>query len=575
MALVRDDLISERALEEHDTDQLGHQALAEHVADLAANGSAPLNVALFGAWGSGKSSFYELLSRSAYITPKTELVRYDAWKYGGAALRRHFISHLADVLGIRHPDFARGLYAATKTLDLDRSALRTRWIVELVIWAVGALLAGLLLVALLWGFAALGGWIPADDAMGGFGELFLRIVPPVAALLFSVGALKVAWSVLSVEVHEAVPSSEEQFSRLFRRLVAMLRRGSWPGRRRKSRLIVFIDELDRCAPGDVVATLSSLKTFLGESHCTFIVAADRDVLERAVATNPGQPRAASPSPYYSAASSFIDKIFQFQFRMPPLRTSRLEAFAHDLVKGRGGIWDELASSDDDENDLDAVLYLLTPSHLTNPRRVKVLLNNFAVNSRTLEARGIDWSGRAAELAKLTTLQTEFPLLEAALIDNPRLPSKLLEAEPDGRAQEVLEEALQRTSPPPTGDRVSRPLDEPVDPDDATEETEALAETQRDDLMRYLKRAKDYPDPSSDLFYLEAVGAAHGIEDANLARVIELAADDPEGASTRLLEHDVVDQLAAAQALAGRVETGVGRERENYVTAISRVNRPRL
>lgn len=79
---------------------LPHREIAARVAEIATHAETPLNIALFGAWGSGKSSFYEMLKDALKSTPgKARSVRYDAWKFGGESLKRNFLSHTAKTLG--------------------------------------------------------------------------------------------------------------------------------------------------------------------------------------------------------------------------------------------------------------------------------------------------------------------------------------------------------------------------------------------------------------------------------------------------------------------------------------------
>lgn len=57
--------------------------MAAVLSDLARSVEAPANIALFGPWGSGKSSVFAMLrDRLALV----EVVRYDAWKFGGRSL---------------------------------------------------------------------------------------------------------------------------------------------------------------------------------------------------------------------------------------------------------------------------------------------------------------------------------------------------------------------------------------------------------------------------------------------------------------------------------------------------------
>jgi ABC-type transport system involved in cytochrome bd biosynthesis fused ATPase/permease subunit len=75
--LPQADLIIDRALEAQDPDTLDHQPIADRVAELVATPETPLNVALFGAWGSGKSSFARLLAKSLERYQGVKLVTYN------------------------------------------------------------------------------------------------------------------------------------------------------------------------------------------------------------------------------------------------------------------------------------------------------------------------------------------------------------------------------------------------------------------------------------------------------------------------------------------------------------------
>src|SRR6266542_1699811 len=95
-SLVRDDLVTDRALTEHDQDRLNHGPIAARVLDLVTVSDPPVNVALFGAWGSGKSSFSALLGREIEQRGfDIRIVYYNAWTFTGESLERNFISHTA------------------------------------------------------------------------------------------------------------------------------------------------------------------------------------------------------------------------------------------------------------------------------------------------------------------------------------------------------------------------------------------------------------------------------------------------------------------------------------------------
>ena len=329
------DLILDAALTEAGQDRFDHEAIAAVVADLALNVTPPVNIALFGAWGSGKSSFFGLLDqRLATSGQAVETATYDAWKYGGRALKKHFVGSVAEQLGLGGDDFDRSLAHGQEEARLDLWA----WVKEnqRSLW-LGAGMATALAVAWLI-LVSLINWVVNWDA--GFSNASKVAVTTVgtvlsvgfAALLFGPKILESA----VVNVKEAAPDTDDEFAKSFQRLV-----DKTIDAKAGERLVVFIDELDRCSPKDVVATLIDLKTFLDIDGCIFLVAADREVLERALREVPQANPVRDEDPYYSTPGAFLDKIFQHQIPLPPLRPQALTRFARELVANQGGLWADL------------------------------------------------------------------------------------------------------------------------------------------------------------------------------------------------------------------------------------------
>jgi hypothetical protein len=580
-ALGAEDLIPDRALAQGDRDDFNHAAIAHRLADLVTEADTPLNVALFGAWGSGKSSVYELLRRALQQKPgKVALVRYDAWKYGGESLQRNFISHAANELTFREKDsrgeairgnrdFHRGLYEKQRRADVDFKQLSLGKLAP-VGFFIGTFILFVLAFSLVAGAASV---LTSQDFFGQIGASLPRFLAPAGLIGAVVAVAKGVLDGATVDVEQSQPAADEEFGRVF---------GELRDRARKkghSRLVFFVDELDRCAPDDVVKTLTALRTFLDQQHCIFVVAADREVLEKALAALPQATTLDQENPYYSSASSFLDKVFQHQLVLPPLRGRRLTRFARDLVKDRGGLWAELRDAEPKGRSLDRVVYALIPSHVRSPRRVKVLLNNFATTVRIAQSRDIDWLQRAREIAKLTVLQTEFPLLAVDLEYEPRLPSYLLDppVAPSERVARLLKrhggtirttEAKQTTSPPALTDV---PLASEVnDAELGAEVLALLAETEQRLLRRYLERtqAAGIPDPGRDLLYLEAAGAAVGLTDSALGELVETDAPEaPQRVIDALATRSTEERQAVARVLADLADQEFGDERANVMTAL--------
>jgi len=569
--LSTDDLIPDRALTDGDPDAFNHEAIAGRVGEIVLHASTPANVALFGAWGAGKSSIFELLRRSLRVQSKAKvaLIRYDAWKYGGASLKRNFISHAATELGLadddsRNRQFHRGLYESTHSVDLRLSQYlkgETGRIVKATVLAVGVTLVLVIAIAALVGWISQGGiWLTVRSWVGSWGGI---LAAGFGALMATLKLLDLA----KVDVEQTAPSADEQFSKTFAELVRTARDRGTAGH--FERLVFFIDELDRCSKSDVVATLSALRTFLDMPRCIFIVVADRDVIEEALDELPQSTPSNGESPYYSTASAFLDKIFQFQIALPPLRVGRLTRYARDLVENRAGVWGELQQ--DSRERANEVIYTLIPSHVRSPRRVKVLLNRFATNARVAQARGLEWKVRSAEIAKLTALQTEFPLFADALQIEPRLPEFVLNREePDPlpqRSAGVIRKFV--TAAKAASGDLADPSGAPESSLDRVlagpAQSSTIHRTQQRQLIRYLERTARVPNPGRDLLYLEAAGMSTGL-DPTVGQILEdLAPDSPDRALAATRGQDEQQQEAAVLFLSELLDREFGFERSNVLT----------
>ena len=380
---IADDLIP---LDPDDAaDEFEYEDLVHDLAALVKSVPDGVNIALFGPWGSGKSFVGRRLRDSLEPAVSAGAVRFaifDAFKYTDLSLRREFVRDLGEQLGLEERRAVRDLYTSQTTTRFvlpGRDSLR----LLLVYLAILALLIGIAV-----GVAAIVDlFSPAS---------FTSIVNQYALPMFfapaiAAGFLTLAGKGMSAEHAREAPSGPEEFERLFRRIVALVP---------EDRIVIFVDELDRCPADEIVNVLDGLRTFMDQPRCVFVVAVDQQVLEFALRRRLRQVTPEDPrNPYYSAGSSFIDKVFPFQLALPPLRTEAVSRFALELVDGRRGIWQSLP-------DVHEVLYVLIPAHVVSPRRVKVLLNAYAMTHRLIRRRAIrDSVGReaperTAELAKL-------------------------------------------------------------------------------------------------------------------------------------------------------------------------------
>ncbi len=568
-------LIDDRPVASSD-DRLGHAAIVDQLLLLATTVQPPANIALYGRWGSGKSSIARALKDAVDKDPNATWVGYDAFKWSGQAFRRHFLRQVAHQLG--QDDVLRDeeLYSTITTnfLDVTKGSLKTairssmRLLVPIII-ALALLVLIPPIIARNFESAA-----PAANALADFLQplAVLSLIATVAVRL-----LAVSFDNLTVTKKTEPMTGEEQFEQAFDRLVDSERA---QGRR----LVVFIDELDRCSARDVVDTLDAIRTFIDVEGSVCIVAADQHALELALsrAVRQETPRDEA-NPYYSTGGAYLDKVFGYQIALPPPLTRRLTSVAAELAKEAGGVWDCVS-------DVDEIVSVLVPSHVTSPRRMKTLLNAYAVAYRLVEARIADdavigpMTNRQIELAKLVCLQVEFPLFARELAEDDGLVAAMTQAaEADGpRDRRSRREAMVADFR-----ATARPVEEVITDDEsaATEsphaddgnerESPAVTATTRtatveliDQLSAYLLRTKHVPDPAPDLIHLEGVGATHGL-DLQIAREVETLAINNQATElqSRLTDLAPEDRSRAMLVLASALRDASGLEVDNLISSV--------
>lgn len=203
-----------------------------------------------------------------------------------------------------------------------------------------------------------------------------------------------------------------------------------------ARVIVIVDDLDRCLPSTIVETLEAIKLFLSVRKMAFIVAADEKAVTFALARHIGGGDSAT-----TLAERYLDKIVQIPVRVPTLGLADVEAYIaqlllthrlapvengaqlHELVRtacaaARAAADPSLLSSVPAEliesvpgvaEDLALAARFGPILHEEldgNPRRIKRFLNAYWVRAAIARSRGLDFE--VAAFAKLVLLEEVFP-----------------------------------------------------------------------------------------------------------------------------------------------------------------------
>ncbi len=177
----------------------------------------------------------------------------------------------------------------------------------------------------------------------------------------------------------------------------------------KGRLVIFIDDLDRCEPDQIVALLEGLKLFLDLERCFFVLALDDEVIHRAIQikyTNFDFYKERKPK----IGQEYLEKMIQLPLYLFPLDNEQIEDFLQKL---------ELPDS------VSQQAALLAELMFPNPRKIKRILNLFLLNLAVLSNNNkLRQQIKDETLARLIVLQVQDYELYLKVVRNSELPEYL-------------------------------------------------------------------------------------------------------------------------------------------------------
>jgi molybdopterin-guanine dinucleotide biosynthesis protein len=394
-------------------DCLGFSSYVESLADVCLEAEiAPLTVGIFGSWGSGKTSLMQMLraeidGRAAAAAEQGEkkiiTLWVNAWRYEGKEEIQSALIH-----------------AILRELEKDKS------LVQDMKDTFERLKKGASVLKLAKTIA----------------KSAITLTPDFSGLLESF-----------TDESEEVADTMERFEGDFEKL---LKAG------KVERIIVFIDDLDRCSSDKVVEAFETIKLFLNTPETTFVIGADAEKIEEAITSVYRVERDRRQA--YSR--DYLEKIVQLPFSIPEQRANDVAAYVAMLVLRMyvtGDGWKELlaarreilaASSDtcaaftdwmgenaaavraDGAADARAHLAralanvdVLVRGLRGNPRQIKRFLNILELRGRIAKANALDVSPDV--LTKLTALEYTWPEFFAQVVET---------VAPDGTSELVGEVA---------------------------------------------------------------------------------------------------------------------------------------
>ena len=259
----------------------------------------PVSIGVFGNWGAGKSSLLNLIEQQ--IKPDEWIViKFDAWLYQGfddarAALLEVIASHL-----IQAAENDKTIWEKSKNLFARIDGLRLAGLV-----AEGAALAAGLptfgLVSKIFG--------TAQNALDGIQDETesKQVVETVKEIVDSEKNL------IKSKEQQTPPQQIDEFRKEYGEILQDLGK----------KLVIVIDNLDRCLPANAIQTLEAIRLFLFLNRTAFIIAADEEMIRHSVAEH-------YKDLSYRHQIDYLDKLIQIPIRVPKAGVLEIRAYLYML-----------------------------------------------------------------------------------------------------------------------------------------------------------------------------------------------------------------------------------------------------
>ena len=308
-------------------DPLGFDGIVDDLTELvlASRASTPFTLGIDAGWGMGKSSLMRKLEQNLRRRDDVETVWFNAWTSEGHSVLEGLIKSVLD--------------------KIDNNILRRT--------------------------------LRREHLMSG-----IRVAISLIAGLLRVGNLvDKVWERISVD-----PRARNQMRELM--VSAMdqwMKRGRTPGHRL---LVVFIDDLDRCSPGNVFQVFEAVKLYLDTRGFVFVIGFDSTVVSEAILEEKKYSKQVTSRDY-------LEKITQIGYRIPVPDDKQVEHFIAQC----------LDSSHTADLFDPSIRSLVSDRNNRNPRKIKRFINMFVLEY----GLDRDWAVFGADnLVKILILQLYFP-----------------------------------------------------------------------------------------------------------------------------------------------------------------------
>jgi predicted KAP-like P-loop ATPase len=302
-------------------DMINNRAIAKTVVELIKESEdRPISIGIHGDWGAGKSSVLEMVEDEFDSAKDIECIKFNGWKHQG------------------FEDAKIALMSAIVSTLIEKRKLS-----EICADKIKKIWKNI-------------NWLSVAKTAGSFALSAATGVPPIGILTSAVDTLKsnicdkdkvektienIGCFLNDAKIFEDTSMTKE-FAEFQKSFSELLKESS------VKKLVVLIDDLDRCLPEVTIETLEAVRLFMFSNSTAFVIAADETMIEYAVKRHfPDLVDADKNNIGKEFSKRYLEKLIQIPFRLPALGEIESEMYITLLLIG--------SRLEDKESEFDSLL----------------------------------------------------------------------------------------------------------------------------------------------------------------------------------------------------------------------------
>ena len=290
---------------ETEIDFLDYEYMVEILEDIICNDNLlPASIGIYGDWGSGKSSLMHMCIKKLESEKKAKCLIFNGWLFESYSdAKSALLNSILDAIGEEQTltekgkKILKGLYKSIDKFQLAQKAAK---------YGANWLLTG--------GVGALAG-ITMDSVFSAIRNKAPELVEKIDAEKDTTGIQQAIKDELDDKaLRDDIREFQEKFAELIKDS-------------KIDRLVIFIDELDRCREDTILETLEAMKLFMFTGKVAFIIGADERHISYAVKSKFKDIEGIQ----IDIGKEYLEKLVQYPIHIPRMDIDETEVYIASLL----------------------------------------------------------------------------------------------------------------------------------------------------------------------------------------------------------------------------------------------------